>query len=437
MYFFHSFTYTLTTSRKNDTPFHWQHKKAFLRKIIRKSVLPSPANLNYYSTMQLRPFQLAVISGIPLKADLLWLPMVTIHFWIVSIYLTNKSNPYLTNQSDAPGLTQSLIFGAILTVLMFGSIIVHELAHAFVARLEDINTIEIRLNIFGGYARLASDPKTAMAELRIAIAGPVASFLLGLIFLLFLMATQSVVTGKLRDSLVTTFLYLFTGNVALAMFNLIPGLPLDGGRVLRAYLWHRKKDIVAATLVAKNLGVALAYMLAAYAAYRLLWWRDPFTAIWMIVIAFMLKRSAEEDYRYRKMQSEFLEDSNTAGTVAAIMSRPPITVAPEMLVSEFIDRILDKHRHTSYPVAQDGRLHGMLHLQKLRGLPETEWDKKTVREVMLPVDESFFIPAKASLEFATSKIKATPLHHLAVIDNDGIVVGYLSPKDLNLELATT
>ena len=382
--------------------------------------------------MQLRPFQLAVISGIPLKADLLWLPMVTIHFWIVSLYLTNKSN-----QSDASGLTQSLIFGAILTVLMFASIIVHELAHAFVARLEDINTIEIRLNIFGGYARLASDPKTAMAELRIAIAGPVASFLLGLIFLLFLMATQSVVTGILRDSLVTTFLYLFTGNIALAMFNLIPGLPLDGGRVLRAYLWHRKKDIVAATLVAKNLGVALAYLLAVYAAYRLLWWRDPFTAIWMIVIAFMLKRSAEEDYRYRKMQSEFLQEPNTTGTVAAVMSRPAITVAPEMLISEFIDRILDKHRFTSYPVAQNGRLHGMLHLEKLRGLPETEWDKKTVREVMLPVNDTFFVPAKASLEFATSKIKATPLHRLAVIDGDGIVVGYLSPKDLNLELVTT
>ena len=96
------------------------------------------------------------------------------------------------------------------------------------------------------------------------------------------------------------------------------------------------------------------------------------------------------------------------------MSRPAITVAPEMLISEFIDRILDKHRFTSYPVAQNGRLHGMLHLEKLRGLPETEWDKKTVREVMLPVNDTFFVPAKASLEFATSKIKATPLHHLAI-----------------------
>ena len=73
----------------------------------------------------------------------------------------------------------------------------------------------------------------------------------------------------------------------------------------------------------------------------------------------------------------------------------------------------------------------------MRGLPETEWDKKTVHEVMLPVDDSFFIPAKASLEFATSKIQATPLHHLAVIDNDGIIVGYLSPKDLNIEMVTT
>ncbi len=386
--------------------------------------------------MELRPFQLAVISGIPLKADLLWLPMVTIHFWIVSLYITSQSHN-LKDQTEPPSLSQALIFGAILTFFMFASIIVHELAHAFVARLEGINTTEIRLHVFGGYARLASDPKTAMAELRIAIAGPVASFLLGLIFLMFLLGTQATVTGKLRDSLSNTFLYLFTGNVLLAMFNLIPGLPLDGGRVLRAYLWHRKKDIVAATLIAKRLGVALAYMLVIYACYRLLWWRDPYTPIWMVVLAFMLKRSAEEDYRYRKMQSEYQPEPNTAGTVAAVMSRPPITVAPEMLISEFIDRILDKHRYTSYPVAQDGRLHGMLHLQKLRGLPESEWDKKTVREVMLPVDDSFFIPAKASLEFATSKIKATPLHHLAVIDNDGIIVGYLSPKDLNIEMVTT
>ena len=379
--------------------------------------------------MQLRPFQLAIISGIPLKADLLWLPMVTIHFWIASQFV------FIPNQPEDAGVSQALIFGAILTFLMFASIIVHELAHAFVARLEGINTTEIRLHIFGGYARLANDPKTAMAELRIAIAGPVASFLLGLVFLLFLLATQAIVTGNLRVSLQSTFLYLFTGNVLLAMFNLIPGLPLDGGRVLRAYLWHRKKDIVAATLIAKRLGVALAYMLAAYAAYRLLWWRDPFTAIWMTFLAFMLKRSAEEDYRYRKMQSEFLQEPKTAGTVAAVMSHPAITVAPEMLISEFIDHILDKHRFTSYPVAQDGRLHGMLHLEKLRGLPENEWHQKTVREVMLPVNDSFFVPAKASLEFATSKIKTTPLHRLAVINNDGIVVGYLSPKDLNLEMA--
>jgi Zn-dependent protease/CBS domain-containing protein len=408
-------------------------RKAFLRKLIRNDCLPSADILNYYLWMQLRPFQLATISGIPLKVDLLWLPMVTIHFWIIS----KLSISYQSNDSgtDDGGISQALFFGAIQTFLIFVSIIVHELGHALVARLEGINTTEIRLHVFGGYARLASDPKTAMAELRIAIAGPVASFMLGLFFLIFLLATQAFITGKFLGLLGFTFLYLFTGNMALAMFNLIPGLPLDGGRVLRAYLWHRKKDIVAATLVAKNLGVALAYMLAAYAAYRLLWWSDPYTAIWMIILAFMLKRSAEEDYRYRKMQSDYQQEQNIAGTVATVMSRPAITVAPNMSVNEFIDQILDKHRHTSYPVTQNGRLHGMLHLEKLRGLPEGEWHQKTVREVMLPVDESFFVPAKASLEFATSKIKATPLHHLAVIDNDGIVVGYLSPKDLNLEIA--
>ena len=403
-----------------------------MQQIIFRSLLRFDAGLNgrfcYYPVMRLRPFQLARISGIPLMVDYSWLLVAGLHFWLVARF-------YLPQQVDEIGVWEAMIFAVLMTVLMFGSIIVHELAHALVAKFEHIRTIEILLHIFGGYARLAIDPQTAMAELRIAIAGPVASFLLGVIFMLCLLVTQATISGQLRYPLRAMFMYLFTGNVALAMFNLIPGLPLDGGRVLRAFLWHRNKDIVAATLTAKRLGVALAYMLASYGLYRAIWWRDPFTAVWMILIAFFLKKSAEEDYHYRKLQAEQnqpagVTDFAADGTVAKVMSRPPISVSPEMLISDFIDQILAKHRYTSYPVANDGRLHGMLVLEKMRVLPQEAWDKTIVREVMQPIDDSLFVPMRASLEHATKKLKESPLHRLAVIDGDGFLVGYLSPTDL-------
>ena len=377
---------------------------------------------------KLRPFHLATISGIPLKIDYLWLPVAVLHFGIVSIW-------YLPDRVGNIGLTLAYVLGAIITVLMFGSIVAHEMAHALVAKMDGIRTLEIRLHVFGGYARLAGEPKTAMAELRIAIAGPVASFLLGAMFMLLLLVSQLLISGSLRYPLQHTFLYLFTANVALAMFNLIPGLPLDGGRVLRAYLWHRNNDIIAATLTAKRLGVALAYMLASYGLYRAVWWRDPFTAVWLIVLAFMLKRAAEEDYRYRKLQSEYTKQTGIdiaamAGTVATVMKHPPVCIAPTMRVSEFIDDVLAHHRVTSFPVAQDGRLHGILLLEKLRAVPESRWETTIVRDVMQPVDESLFIPMKASIEHAAKKLHASPQRYLAVLDSDGFVVGSLSTAEL-------
>lgn len=382
----------------------------------------------YYPAMRLRPFHLATVSGIPLMVDYLWLPVAVVHFAVVSIF-------YFPDRVGNIGLTTAFILGAVLTILMFGSIIAHELAHALVAKIEHIRTLEIRLHVFGGYARLESEPKTAMAELRIAIAGPVASFLLGAIFMLCLLIAQLLIFGSLRFPLQEMFLYLFTGNVALAMFNLIPGLPLDGGRVLRAYLWHRNKDIVAATLTAKRLGVALAYMLASYGIYRALWWRDPFTAVWLIVLAFFLKRAAEEDYRYRKLRSDYTKQTGVdltqlAGTVAAVMKQPPICVAPTMRVSEFLDEVLAQHRHTIFPVALNGRLHGLLRLEKLRALPEAQWDSTIVRDVMQPVDDSLFVSMKASIEHATKKLHASPQQYLAVLDGDGFLVGSLSAADL-------
>jgi CBS domain-containing protein len=112
------------------------------------------------------------------------------------------------------------------------------------------------------------------------------------------------------------------------------------------------------------------------------------------------------------------------------MSAPAVSVPPELRISEFIDQILSAHRHPSFPVARDGRLHGILSLERLREVPREEWERLAVGEVMRPIDESLFVPVRASIELAAQKLKTNQLGHLAVIDGNGLLVGYLSPGDL-------
>jgi Zn-dependent protease len=240
------------------------------------------------------------------------------------------------------------------------------------------------------------------------------------------------------------FFYLAAANLFLAMFNLLPGLPLDGGRVLRAILWHRRKDILSATRTTMKIGVWLAYLLIAYsllmaasAAVRGRLWHDFMGAAWLLVLGVFLKSAAENDYRYREQQTadeQITHDNGKPwdlnGAVGAVMRSPAVSVSPELSVAEFIDRILTAHRHTHFPVARDGRLHGILSLDKLREEPQEKWERLTIGEVMKPIDESLFVTVRASIEHAKRKLTMNRLGYLAVIDQDGLLIGYLNAQDL-------
>lgn len=380
--------------------------------------------------MKFPAFQLARISGIPLMIDYSWPLVVGLHFWLVAVFFLPQRALYVE-------LPEQVFFGLLMTALFFASIVLHELAHAFVAKMEGIRTLEIRLKIFGGLAQFAKESPTPMTDLRIAVAGPAMSFLVGLFFLLCLVVVIRVGQASLYSPWRATFWYLSFGNIILAMFNLIPALPLDGGRVLRAWLWHRSRNILAATRTAAKLGVALSYMLVSYAIYSAVWSHNFIAAASLFIAGFFIKQSAENELRYREYQASFGAASSnvpaaaaTPGTVGAVMSAPPVLLSPDMRVSEFIEQVLEKHRLTSFPVARDGRLHGMLSLERLKELPEDRWPHTLIREVMLPVDDSLFITARASVEHAASKLKTSRLRHLAVIDSDGLVVGFLSDADL-------
>nr|MBA3634481.1 M50 family metallopeptidase [Acidobacteriota bacterium] len=172
-----------------------------------------------------RQLLIAHVSGIPVRIDYRWFFVLALMSWITA----TSVNPLLEN------FLTSFIFGLVTTLIFFVSIFLHELAHAFIARIEGIQVVEIVLHPFGGMTRFRHEPDTPRAEFRIAIAGPVASFLLALLFLVLMAGFNSLGTNILAP---LCFL-LALGNFLLAIFNLFPGYPLDGGRVLRAYLWRR------------------------------------------------------------------------------------------------------------------------------------------------------------------------------------------------------
>src|SRR5262245_21003856 len=241
--------------------------------------------------MRLKQFQIARIFGVPLMIDYSWPPVALLHIWLVSnFWMIAEVQPPLPPW-------QNFLIGTVITALFFTSVLIHELSHAFVARMEGIRIHDIQLHIFGGWARLVGEPPTPMAELRIAIAGPISSFLLAIFFYAWRFAAQTAGAGSDEaQAAAAAFNYLGAANLFLAVFNLLPGLPLDGGRVLRAILWRKRNDVLSATHTTMKLGVWLAYLLISYGillvavalAHGKLW-QNFMVAIWMFILGVFLK----------------------------------------------------------------------------------------------------------------------------------------------------
>ena len=384
--------------------------------------------------MKFRKFQIARLFDISVFTDYTWLPIVALHIWLAS-------SVYLPRQTGSQAsVIEYYIAGTFMTALLFGSIIAHELAHAVMAKAEGLKVLDIELHVFGGWTRLETEPRTPMAELRIAVAGPSMSFVVGLFFFLLLFLVGFLEPSIWKFLFVEIFRYLFLGNFVLAMFNLLPGLPLDGGRAMRAWLWHRSGNVEEASRVARKLGIGISYMLSSFGIFSAVWWGEYLTGIWMLVVGFFIRNVAEGDRRGAR-EADWRHSGSAAerahehwrrpGTVGAVMSFPAVAVRPDFEVSRFIDEILTRHRHSTFPVAVDGRLHGMVDLRKLREVPREDWDGRLIRDVMEPVNEGLFVGVQASLDHAMRKLRASPSGHLAVLDPDGVLIGYLSGSDLN------
>ncbi|MET0624360.1 MAG: site-2 protease family protein [Pyrinomonadaceae bacterium] len=354
-----------------------------------------------------RQIQVARVLGIPVRIDYRWFAVFALSAWVIAASF-GEGTPL--TQFVKLGAVAAWVTGVLTTFALFLSIFGHELSHALLARAEGIESDEIVLHPFGGLTRLRREPDNPRAEFRIAIAGPSASFLIGVVALAGFYAARLGGLNALAAALSIVGFWNFT----IAASNLLPGYPLDGGRVLRAFLWKRTGQLDDATRIAGLGGQLIGGALVVFGGYFYLWLGDPFMGLWLGLVGLFLFDAARSVTRPAK-SPRTAADAMTAA----------VAVEPDSTVGHFVDHVLALHRQEAFTVAREGRLHGILTLRDLKELPRDRWHQTRVREVMRPVSEELFVPPSAPLARAERLLNENGAGALAVVDDAGRLVGLL------------
>jgi Zn-dependent protease len=361
-----------------------------------------------------RQITVARIFDIPVRFDYRWFVVFLLSAWLIAVNLGRGGMFVGTYRLQPVGSVVAWTLGIITTLGLFLSVLIHELSHAFMARAEGIEIEEIVLHPFGGLARLRKEPESPRAEFRIAIAGPAASFVLGIVTFVLLLPTV-----RLGFTTVAGVLLLISaGNLLLAIFNLFPGYPLDGGRVLRAILWRRTKDIRQATRMAGICGMLIAAILIIFGVYMVIapTFRSYFMGFWSVLVGVFLFDAAYSVVKHVRVRLQnIVREAMTA----------PFSIDPDLLISKLIDSILPMHRQVAFPVALNHQLHGMLSLEDLKALPRERWHLTRARDVMRPIAPRFFVEPNATLDYARELMKRNGIGSVAVVGKNGELVGFL------------
>ena len=350
---------------------------------------------------------MARVAGIPVRIDYRWFAVFALSAWVIAVSFS-EGTPM--TQFVKLGTSAAWVVGVLTTFALFLSIFGHELSHALLARAEGIESDEIVLHPFGGLTRLRREPDSPRAEFRIAIAGPSASFIIGVLALAGFYLARLAGLEALGAALSIVGFWNFT----IAASNLLPGYPLDGGRVLRAFLWKRTGQLEDATRIAGRGGQLIGGALVVFGGYFYLWLGDPFMGLWLALVGLFLFDAARSVTRRRK-------SLQTAGDAMTA----PVSVEPDTTVGHFVDHVLALHRQEAFTVARERRLHGILTLRDLKELPRERWHHTRIREVMRPVAEDLFVAPSTPLARAERLLNENGAGALAVVDDAGQLVGLL------------
>jgi Zn-dependent protease len=323
-------------------------------------------------------------------------------------------------------------------VLFFASVLIHEMAHALVGRRFGIEVPSITLFVFGGMAQMREEPHAWRPELWMALAGPITSLLLGGAFILL----GGLLSGPLPDTtdaeafvsslspLATLFFWLGPINVILGIFNLVPGFPLDGGRVLRAALWGATGDHVRATRWASNAGRAFAWLLIATGFAMALGVRVPFFGsglgggLWLALIGWFLNNAAVASYRQLLVRESLLDVP-----VARLMTTEQGSVASDLSVRRLVDEHLLRGDQRAFTVVDGGRLVGLVCLKDVHRLAREEWDRQSVGDIMTSAADVATVGPDDDGLAALNALNRRNVNQVPVVDS-GRVIGIVRREDV-------
>ncbi len=344
------------------------------------------------------------------------------HSWFIIFFLVLWSLGAGFFPSSVPGLSGGVYFamGAVATLLFFASLLAHQLSHSIVARRKGIPVEGITLFLFGGVARTRMEAETPRDEFVIAGVGPALSAALGGLFLAAAWLLDRLGAGESARAVAS---YLGFINFLLAAFNLLPGFPLDGGRLFRALAWMRTGDLTKATRWATTGGRWLGYGLVGLGILQTLG-GAVLGGLWLVFIGWFLRNAADMSLR-----QHFLSGALEGVTARDVMSSQPETVHPLMSLQELVDDYLLRRRYQSFPVVDGDSVEGLVTLEQVKRVPRERWSATIVRDVMAPASRDVIVPPAEPITEVLARMRSSGTGRVLVASGDRLL-GVISASDI-------
>ena len=355
-------------------------------------------------------FRLGNIAGIDIRINYTWIFIFVFISWSLAQGFFPQSYPGWST-------TTYWATGVIAALLLFASVLAHELSHSLTARSRGMSVNSITLFIFGGVSNLEDEPEEPKVELVMSMVGPLTSLGLAGAFWGFLQ-----LVGDQQSPVAAILFYLALVNGLLGVFNLLPGFPLDGGRVLRSFLWQRTGSIVIATNIAATVGRFIGWGMVGFGIFQLL--SGNFVGgLWLAFIGWFLASMADASRR------EMIMRQHLKGVkVSEVMDSEIEAINPTTSVQQLVDDIIHQRHRRAAPVADEGRVIGIVTVSDLKNLPQDKWQDTSVRDIMTR-EPLYSVKPDDELDKAVKLITRHDVNQLLVLEKERLV-GMLNRADL-------
>lgn len=363
-------------------------------------------------------FNLGKLFGIQFRLHYTWFLI----FILITVSLSWQVFPVFY-----PGWSQLLYWtiGLASSLLVFASVLAHELAHSLVGRANGIPIKSITLFLFGGVAQMAREVTKASAEFKMAAAGPACSLVIGGVF-----AVVWVLTRDIIEPVAAMAFYLALINVILAIFNLIPGFPLDGGRVFRSLLWRFSGNYQRSTRIATRTGQGVAFAFMLGGILMMVFLQEWIGGIWIIFIGWFLHNAASTSYRQVQWQ-----EALRGITAAQVMTSHYVTVPPDITLKQLVEGYVLLRGQRFFLVADEGGFKGILTLRNIKSIPQSNWNTTPVGDIMVPAGQIKTARPEQDVLNVMAEMSGNAINQMPVVDK-GRVIGLITRDNLSRALRT-